>query len=563
MPLRQLANMYRSYMHMNRYRQILTVLVRYGFEDLVDSLRVEWHLRAGLRKRKRTAAHRLELGGRPARVRLALEELGPTFVKLGQYMSTRADLIPLPYIRELEKLQDEVTPFPVQQVRETLEEELSSPLEQLFSQFEEEPLAAASIGQVHRAQLMDGTEVAVKVQRPGIRRMVEADLEILVNLAQRLERNYEEMEFYQPTQLAREFRRNLMKEMDYRQEAGNINRFQEQFATEPHVHVPRVFLELGNPRILIMEYVPGIKASQVARLREEGYDCPLLARRGADLIFKQVFDHGFFHADPHPGNVFVLPENTICYLDFGVMGYIDRSTRAVFVEVLYGVVRRDPVRTSESLLKLARWEEVNRRWLEQDVAEFMGQHLYRPLKELEVGRILQQLFELVARHRLRLPTDLFLLARAVTAAEGLGALLDPDFDLVGTARPYVARLYRERFHPREVAGTLVSTGADYAHLLRDLPGELREIMGQVKQGKIRIQLEQRGMERLLFTYDQITNRLAFAIVLASLVIGSSLVVFSGVGPTWNEMPVIGIVGFMLAGLSGFWLLVSIIRHGHL
>lgn len=563
MPLRQLANLYRSYTHMNRYRQILTVLIRYGFEDLVDSLRVEWHLRAGLRKRKRTAVHRLELGGRPARIRMALEELGPTFVKLGQYMSTRADLIPLPYIRELEKLQDEVTPFAAHLVRETLEEELSSPVEQLFYHFEEEPLAAASIGQVHRAQLMDGTEVAVKVQRPGIRRMVEADLEILVNLAQRLERNYEEMEFYQPTQLAQEFRRNLMKEMDYRQEAGNINRFGEQFASEPHVHVPRVFLELGTPRILIMEYVPGIKASQVERLQDEGYDCPLLARRGADLIFKQVFDHGFFHADPHPGNVFVLPDNTICYLDFGVMGYIDRSTRAVFVEVLYGVVRRDPVRTSESLLKLARWEEVNRRWLEKDVAEFMGQHLYRPLKELEVGRILQQLFELVARHRLRLPADLFLLARAVTAAEGLGALLDPDFDLVGTARPYVARLYRERFHPREVAGTLVSTGTDYAHLLRDLPGELREIMGQVKQGKIRIQLEQRGMERLLFTYDQITNRLSFAIVLASLVIGSSLVVFSGVPPTWYGMPLIGIVGFVLAGLAGFWLLVSIIRHGHL
>ncbi|MBW2050138.1 MAG: AarF/ABC1/UbiB kinase family protein, partial [Deltaproteobacteria bacterium] len=490
----------------------------------------------------------------------ALEELGPTFIKMGQILSTRPDLMPVEFIRELGKLQDHVPPFEYTKAKKIVEMELDVPIDEVFEYFDKVPMASASIGQVHRARLTDGEEVVVKIQRPDIRKTVEVDLEIILHLASLMERHLKEMEIHRPTLIVEEFAGSLEKELDYLVEASQQELFAAQFLNDSNVYVPKIYRETSTSRILTMEYISGIKASEIALLEEAGLDRREIARRGFDLIMKQIFVHGFFHADPHPGNIFILPDNVICYLDFGMMGRLMRESREKFADLIMSIVRRDERKAADALLSLTISDkEPNRSLLERDVAAFIAQHFYRPLNELDLGKLLQQLLEMAARHRLRIPADLFLMFKALSTVEGLGKVLDPDFDAMEQAAPFVKRVQLERLHPKRMAGDMVDSGAELIHLLTEIPGEVREILKQAREGKIKIEFEHRGLEPMLSTHDRISNRLAFSIVLASLIIGSSLIVLSGIPPKWHEIPVIGLAGFLVAGVMGFWLLVSILR----
>jgi len=552
----------KTYRHIQRYRQILTVLFKYGFGDLVHTLKIEQYLEIGLQMISRKRREKIETLSRAERVRMAMEELGPTFIKMGQILSTRPDLLPMEFIRELGKLQDHVPPFGYAQAKDIIERELGVPLGQLFKDFEETPLASASIGQVHRARLVDGDEVVVKVQRPGIRKTIEVDLEIMLHLATLMERHLEGWDIQRPTRIVEEFARTLEKELDYTIEAAHTERFAMQFIGDTTVYVPKIYREATTSRVLTMEYVSGIKASEIARLDEAGLDRREIARRGFDLIMKQIFVHGFFHADPHPGNIFILPGNVICYLDFGMMGRIGRKSRENFADLAMSIVHRDETKATRALLKLTiSDEEPDYHSLERDVAEFIDLHFYRPLKELDFGKILHQLLEMAARHRLTIPQDIFLMIKALSTAEGVGRVLDPDFDAMERAAPFVRRIQLQRLHPKRVAEDIYDSGSDFLHLIKEIPGELREILRQARQGRVKIEFEHQGMEPMLSTFDRVSNRIAFAIVLASLVIGSSLIVLSGVPPKWHEIPVIGLAGFIIAGVMGLWLLVSTIRRG--
>jgi len=562
MHIRKIGIIGRTYRHIQRYRQILTVLFRYGFGDLVHTLKIEQYLEIGLQMISRKRRENIETLSRAERVRMAMEELGPTFIKMGQILSTRPDLLPVEFIQELGKLQDHVPPFEYAQVKDIIEKELGVALGQLFKDFEETPLASASIGQVHRARLVDGDEVVVKVQRPGIRKTVEVDLEIMLHLATLMERHLKAMEIHRPTRIVEEFARTLEKELDYTIEAAHTERFAMQFIGDATVYVPKIYREATTSRVLTMEYVRGIKASEIARLDEAGLDRREIARRGLDLIMKQVFVHGFFHADPHPGNIFILPGNVICYLDFGMMGRIGRKSREHFADLIMNIVRRDEVNVTDALVRLTiSDEEPNHNALERDVAEFIDQHFYRPLKEMDLGKLLHQLLEMAARHRLTVPPDLFLMIKALSTAEGVGRVLDPDFDATERAAPFVRRIQLQRLHPKRIAEDIYDSGSDFLHLVKEIPGELREILRQARQGRVKIEFEHRGLENMLSTHDRISNRLAFAIVLASLIIGSSLIVLSGIPPKWHGIPVIGLAGFIIAGVMGLWLLFSIIRRG--
>ena len=562
MHIRKIGIIGKTYRHIQRYRQILTVLFKYGFGDLVHTLKIEQYLEIGLQMISRKRREKIETLSRAERVRMAMEELGPTFIKMGQILSTRPDLLPVEFIQELGKLQDHVPPFEYAQVKDIIERELGVPLGQLFKDFEETPLASASIGQVHRARLVDGDVVVVKVQRPGIRKTIEVDLEIMLHLATLMERHLKAMEIHRPTRIVEEFARTLEKELDYTIEAAHTERFAMQFIGDTTVYVPKIYREATTSRVLTMEYVSGIKASEIARLDEAGLDRREIARRGFDLIMKQVFVHGFFHADPHPGNIFILPGNVICYLDFGMMGRIGRKSRENFADLIMNIVRRDEVKVTDALVRLTiSDEEPNHNALERDVAEFIDQHFYRPLKELDLGKLLHQLLEMAARHRLTVPPDLFLMIKALSTAEGVGRVLDPDFDATERAAPFVRRIQLQRLHPKRVAEDIYDSGSDFLHLIKEIPGELREILRQARQGRVKIEFEHRGLENMLSTHDRISNRLAFAIVLASLIIGSSLIVLSGIPPKWHGIPVIGLAGFIIAGVMGLWLLFSIIRRG--
>jgi ubiquinone biosynthesis protein len=564
MDIRKIGAIGTTYRHIQRYRQILTILFKYGFGDLIDTLKIEQYVEVGLQMISRKHREKIETLSRAERVRMALEELGPTFIKMGQILSTRPDLLPVEFIRQLAKLQDEVPAFGFDQVKETVEKELGAPLDRIFQGFSETPLASASIGQVHRARLVNGEEVIVKVQRPDIRKIIEVDLEIMLHLATLMERHLKAMEIHRPTRVVEEFTRTLEMELDYTLEAAHAERFAAQFLGERTLYVPRVYREATTRRILTMEYIAGIKASDLERLEEAGLDRRKIARRGFDLILKQIFVHGFFHADPHPANVFILPDNIICYLDFGMMGRIGRQAREDFADLIMGIARRDEAKAARSLVALTIPDEnIDSSGLERDVAQLIDRYFYRPLKEMEMGKLLQNLMEMTARHRLRILPDLFLMLKAFATEESLGTMLDPDFDAIKQAGPFIRRIQFDRLNPRRVAGDIYDSGSEILHLLRDIPGEVREILKQARQGRIKIEFEHKGLEPALSTHDRVSNRIAFAIVLASLIIGSSLIVLSGVPPTWHEIPIIGLAGFIIAAIMGFWLLISILRRGRM
>ncbi|MDA0812825.1 MAG: AarF/UbiB family protein, partial [Verrucomicrobia bacterium] len=297
---------------------------------------------------------------------------------------------------------------------------------------------------------------------------------------------------------------------------------------------------------------------------QEGYDVSAIAAKGAELLMKQVFVHGFFHADLHPGNMFILPNNVICYLDFGQMGRISQQERLDFIDVLMRVVQRDERRITRAILKLTTYEtEPDHDNLERDLLEFMDQYLYQPLGEVELGRLLEQVLDIVTRHHLSLKPNLFLMIKAMMTVEGVGRALDKNFKIIHVAEPFVKTILADRLSPRRLAGDLFDSGADLASLLTEIPGEVRSVLRQAREGKIKIQFEHHGLSEFRHTNDQISNRISFAIVLAALIVGSSLIVLSGVPPKWGEIPIVGLIGFVMSGLMGFWLLLSILKHGRM
>jgi ubiquinone biosynthesis protein len=562
--IRKIGVISRTYRHLNRYRHILAVLLKHGFGELVESLRIDQYLEVGLQMISKKRAPREEPLTRPQRVRLALEELGPTYIKLGQVLSTRPDLVPVEFIEELSKLQDNVPPFPFDDAETIIRRELGSPSSDVFDHIDPEPAASASIGQVHRARLRNGEEVAVKIRRPGIRSVIEVDLEIMLHLATLAERHVEELALHRPVKIVEEFARILEKEIDFRIESTHIDRIAQGFLDDPTVYIPAVFREYSTAGILTTEFVEGIKISNIDQLDAAGYDRRLLCARGADIVLKQVFQHGFFHADPHPGNIFALPGNVICLVDFGMVGVVDRRTREMFVELVDSVVHRNEARAAQVLLQLTSWEQPpDLRLLERELSEFMGRHLYRPLKDIEVGKLLQDLLEVATRFQLRLPPDIFLMLKAVSTVEAVGRMLDPDFDMVAKAAPFIEQVMMDRFKPQRVAEDLGDLAARMLKFLHQFPKDLLDLAGLLRQQKLSLLLKHEGLEKLLATHDQISNRISFAIIIAALIVGSALIVISKTPPLFYGISLIGIIGFLAAALMGIWLLVAILRSGRL
>jgi ubiquinone biosynthesis protein len=562
--IRKIGAIGRTYRNLGRYRQILAVFFKYGFGEFIDIMKIEQYLEVSLQMLFKKEPKVGEKLSRPERLRLAVEELGPTFIKFGQILSTRPDFLPLEYIRELAKLQDDVPSFSYDEVRAVIEQELGRPPEVVFRHFEQEPFAAASIGQVHRARLVNDEEVVVKVQRPGIRGIIETDLEIMLHIAYLMERHLEEFKVQRPTRIVSVFARSIEKEINYNLEARNIERFARQFLEEQTIYVPRVYRRFSTRKVITMEYVDGVKASEIELLKTRGHDLELLAARGANLFMKQIFVHGFFHADPHPGNVFVLPGNVICFLDYGMMGRISPRERVDFADLVMHIVRRDERRVVDSILKITHQQDaLDRNVLETDIAELIDRYVGLPLKELEVGLIMHQLLEIVSRHRLSLKPNYYLLVKATGTVESLGSMLDPDFDIIRHAEPFINQIQMDRYRPGKILGEIIESGAELVHLLKEIPSGFRDVLALTRQGKIKIEFEHRGLDALYAHIEQATNRIAFAIVLAAQIVGSSLIVLADVPPKWNDIPVIGLVGFLVAGIMGFWLLISMLRHGKL
>ncbi len=557
--IRKIAVLGRTYRHLNRYRQILTILIRHGFGDLIEQLQIDQYIESGMRLFTKNGPPKpQERKSRARRFRMALEELGPTYIKLGQALSTRADLIPPDLMEELSRLQDHVPCSPFSDIRIILAESFPDH-KTLFAEIDPIPIAAASIGQVHQGTLPDGDSVAVKIQRPGIQRMMEADLEIMLHLASLMERHIEEFALHEPARIVEEFARRLEREVDYRIEAGNMERFARQFLDESFVYVPRVYHHLTAERVLTMEYMEGIKISDLDRLDRFGADRKRLTRRGATLFLKQVFTHGYFHADPHPGNLFVLPGEVICLLDFGTMGMVDLRTREDFTDLLEGVVRRDPSRVLRSLLAITTWDqEPDQRALEREIGEFLELHLYKPLREICIGSLMQHLFEIVSRHRLRIPPDIFFMMKAFGTIEGIAHQLDPEFDMVSHAAPFLEAVKLSRYSPNRIRKDLLRASEEMIGFLQQFPADTLEIARIIRRGRLFVRHEDQGLERSLSAYNQMAEKLAFSVIIAALIIGSALIVIAGIPPLIYGISLIGILLFSAAAILGVWLLGAIL-----
>ena len=553
----------RTYRHAKRYSAILNLLIKYGFGDLVDALDIREHIEIVKKKISRQQPEPIEKLSRPERVRMVLEELGPTFVKLGQILSTRADLIPLEYVEELSKLQDAVPAFPYDSVKEIILSETGKTPGALFQSFHKKPIAAASIGQVHRA-ILKGTkeEVAIKVQRPDIQQTVEVDLEILLHLATLMERHVAELKFVHPTKIVNEFARTMEDEMDYRVEASHIERFARQFIDDRTMYVPKVFRELTTKRMLVMEFIDGIKASDFVALGKGGYDLKEVASRGADSMLQQICTWGFYHADPHPGNVLILPNNVICFIDFGMMGRISQQEREDFTDFVEVLIHKDENKAVDALLELTDASaDPKQSELQRDLMEFIDRYAYLPLKELEMGKLLQSIVEILRKHGMSLKPDLFLMVKALTISEGLGRSLDPEFEILEHAEPFFRKIRLTRYSFQGMTRDFVDTGTEWFRFVREIPVELRELLRKAREGKLKLDIEYGALEHTLFRLDLISGRIASAIVLSSLIIGSSIIVLSNTPPKWHEMPIIGLAGLFIAAVMGFWLLTSFFRRG--
>ncbi len=550
--------------NIQRLRQILQVLVKYGFGYIVDRLHIEQNI-IGRRFVKLKSIKKLDVFNQPApvRARKVLEELGPTFIKLGQILSTRPDLIPLEFCKEFEKLQDEAPAIEYEKVKAQIENELKRPIDEIFNNFSSQPVAAASLAQVHLAELKTGEKVVIKVQRPDIRRMITSDLEILYGLAKLAEKHIKESRIYDPVGVVEEFKKTILKEIDFNVEANNIERFRRNFKDDDIVYVPEVFRDLSTAKILTIERIEGIKVSDIEKIEESGLDRKQIAINGANAVLKQIFIHGFFHADPHPGNIFVLDNNRIAFVDYGMVGRLDEETKVQFASILTAVVERDVSGVIESLIATGVVEEADVKRLSLDLEELMDRYYGIPLKELEMGQFLMDAINVVSQNKIKIPPSLFLLTKALITIEGVGRKLDPEFNVAIHIKPFVGKLVREKYSPKRIAKELRKFAKELYVFASSLPKDLILIFNKIKKGNLKVEFEHKGLENLISQMDKVSNRIAFSVIIAALIIGSSIIMQTNKGPLFLGFPVLGIFGFLIAGILGLWLVIAILRSGRL
>jgi len=555
-----LARLGRLYRHLGRAREVTAVLAKFGFDDLLVRLGLT-DLLDHVRTLVGLGQSRLETAGRPERVRLVMEELGLVFIKWGQYLSTRDDLIPEAYLREFAKLQNAVQPLPFDEV-ERLAGSLIESGE--IANIDPRPLAAASVGQVHEAVLADGRKVVVKVRRPGLKKQVTTDLEILGELAELVEKHLPALAALRPRALVDEFSRGLMAELDFSREAANQERFGRFYAANSKVRVPRLHRALCGENLLVMEKLEGLKLNEPENLKTAGYDLKALAVFGAEVVLEQIMVFGYFHGDPHPGNLLIQSGPKVALLDFGLVGRLNRNTREILLDLTLAAARHNARGVASALLKLAPVEPEapppDRERLEVELELFLEAHLGRSLKDLDMGLALKNMLDIAVQHQLSPPPDLMILVKALIQIEGLGRQLDPDFNILQAARPFLREQYRRRVSPAYWARRLKNALTDAADFLALLPGDLKPFYQMIRGGRLKSDFNLEGLEELRQTLDRASYRLSFAVVLASLVIASAVMVHAKAPPLWHGMPVLGILGFFGAAMVGFWLLYDFLKN---
>ncbi|ACC98558.1 putative unusual protein kinase [Elusimicrobium minutum Pei191] len=543
--------------HTHRYTEIVTILVKYGMGDIMRSLKITDMFPFTKKLLPKVDNKSVSSFNKWENIRMALEELGPTFIKLGQMLSNRPDIIPLQLIKELEKLQDTVPPFEHEEAVKIVESELEGKISENFSYFSKKPIAAASIAQVHKARLPDATTVAVKVQRPGIEEIIGVDVEILHNLASLAGNNITELKYFNPVGIIKQFEEHIKEELDFNKERLNIERFQRNFQKDGRVHVLKAHKKYSAKRVLTMELIEGVKVSRIAEENLEGYDRGLIAKNGAQIILKQIFIDGFFHADPHPGNIIILENNKICFIDFGMMGSLSQSQKddlgTLIVALMY---RNSSLVTSTILTIVNRPDHLQTREIEYRVEKLIERYIDLPLEEINVGELLLSLTQMLPEFELNMPPNFSFMVKSLITIEGVGRQLDPEFSAMAVIKEFSQTIIKNRLSPKGFAMSSIITLMETKKLIENAPRDIREILNKAKQGHIKIEFEHRHLGKLRRSLEEASNRLVFGIALGSLIIGSSIMVHANIAPRWNDIPVIGLIGFLVSGFMAAYILLS-------
>lgn len=552
------AAIYQNKQYIQRIREIVKISTKHGFNHIIEHIKLKDKLPFAKRYLHYKPCEEPD-ATTPERARLVLEELGSTFIKFGQILSTREDLIGEEYAKEFSKLQDKTPPISYDIVKSTIEHELGHRINYYFSEFDKQPLASASIGQVHKATLKDGSKVAIKIQKPDILKQTEKDIRIMRYLANLIEKHMTGWKYYNIPQIIDEFERSIRKELDYQQEKTNIKKFRKMFKDDETIFAPKVYDKYSTKRILTMEYINGTKIKDLKKSRKR-FDKKLIAKRGAESFFKQVLIHGFFHADPHPGNIFILKDNVICFIDFGMMGHIDKDFMNDLAQLFIHITNYNINGLINQLTNMGLVNEtIDIRTFKYDTIDIMDMYYDNDLKNIQLGEILNKLMKLLVKHKVTLPREIVLLSRAIIIIESIGTTLDPGFNIAEEYKPYAKQVIRRKISPLNLANSIKDNAFEYEHLLKTLPKSMKEIINRMARGKINIEFEHKNLDAFSNNLKWIGNRLSFAMIISSLIIGSSLIMQTDKGHLLFGFPIIGILGFVISAILGLGLIISIIR----
>lgn len=551
-----------AYKNIQRLRQIITILIKHGFYPIIERIHLTKLISLPQRIIGKKTTVQQEAVSFAVRTRLAFEELGPTFIKFGQILSTRPDILPEEFIRELLKLQDEVPPFPFPDVVRMIENEFKKPVKELFKDIDEKPIAAASIAQVHRAVTMDGEDVVIKVQRPNIEAIIDNDISILQYLAKLIVKYIPESRSYDPVGMVEEFAITIKREMDFTLEASYTERFKKKHSNDPRIFIPGIYWNLTGKKVLTMERITGIKIDNIEKLRQSGIDTEKIGHLVAEVLFRQVFEFGVFHGDLHSGNIFVLGPEKIAFVDFGIVGRVDQGMQENLADIFVGLVSEDYELLTRVYLRMGILpEDIDEASFKREYQDMLFAYFGKPFKTTSIGELLMSYVRLASRYKVKMPRELLLLDKCILELEGLGRLLHPDVNVLVESQQFAQKLIAKRFGPAAMAKGAVDTVREYQTFVHTFPSQMSQILKKMMSDKFTIDFVHKGLEELMGEMDRSSNRLTFGVIVAALIIGSSLVMAFGGGPKLFGYPFLGILGFIAAGVLGLWLAFLILRSG--
>lgn len=540
----------RRYRSFRRYNQIIRVFVKYGFKDMVSQLIESGSFKYFRRLIPHTTVKRAKLQSKWVKMRHICEELGPTFVKFGQILSNRPDLLPPELVHEFEKLQDSVPPFSGKVAKEAVEKELKKSTNVLFKEFSVEPFASASIAQVHKAVLMNGDLAAIKIQRPNIREMIVEDVKVMYTLAAIFERRIPSLKAFDPQGLVRHFEESIMKELDFIHESINLQRFYgnlEDDKKEHNITSPRVYRDYTTDKILTMEFIKGTKISDFDKLTELGHDRKKCAKILAESYVKQVFEYGFFHADLHPGNILVMADGGLCFLDFGLMGSIMPKDIEMFGRLFIAVQEKDVKNIIQSLQQMSgEFTVKGMRDFEYAINEFVNNYAVRSMHSNEMSNVLMELKDIVVEHGLKVPSHFFLIARSMVTVEGVIHKLDPDFEMLELATPYMRRLFAKNFNPLTWGKKIFNSIYNFGSQMEGFPRDLKNAVRRINTGQITVNLNHKGIDPMVHTVNRVTKQIVSAVLITGFLIGSILLITNEIGPQWKGYSIFGLIGLGIA-----------------